>query len=342
MSSDPLQHKSRAVPPKLFGEDDYRNRLPEGDFGRAYRSVWNHLIVTEFEQKFIDVGGLRTRYARAGRSGDPKVLMLHGTGGHWESFAANLDAFSKHFECFAIDMAGCGFTDKPDKATYEIADYVEHIVAFLDTMQIDRVHVVGVSLGTWVGAGLARDHPERVDRIVMVASSGMLQMPPSAQPEILDRAASATDHSWEHLRKVVGHLLFDQELAPDDYVAIRQRIYADPNIDVILPRMLTLAARPEIRGRNLLTEQEWRNLESQILIVAHVDSPDQFLRSGELIIEYTRRAAVLVVHQSSHWSHFEDPQRFNKHAIAWLRGLPDEEILDKIPEDLAIGEVGIS
>src|SRR5882724_13218048 len=80
-----------------------------------YRSIWMYLKELEFRQGFVDtpVNGVtvRTRYAEAGGLDKPHAILLHGTGGHWETFAPNLAALSEHFHCVAIDMVGNGFSD---------------------------------------------------------------------------------------------------------------------------------------------------------------------------------------------------------------------------------------
>ena len=55
-----------------------------------YRSIWTSLRDVEFRQSFLDVDGVRTRVAEAGAPELPPLVMLHGTGGHWETFAPNL------------------------------------------------------------------------------------------------------------------------------------------------------------------------------------------------------------------------------------------------------------
>src|ERR1700754_1162979 len=71
-----------------------------------YRSIWMYLKELDFRQGFIEipVNGttVRTRFAEAGDPAKPHVVMLHGTGGHWETFAPNLGALRQHFHCVAI------------------------------------------------------------------------------------------------------------------------------------------------------------------------------------------------------------------------------------------------
>ncbi|MDT5319311.1 MAG: 2-hydroxy-6-oxonona-2,4-dienedioate hydrolase, partial [Mycobacterium sp.] len=100
-----------------------------------YRSIWMYLKELEFRQGFVDIAVngavVRTRYAEAGGLDKPHAILLHGTGGHWETFAPNLAVLSQHFHCVAIDMVGNGFSDKPDY-DYEIAVYVEHVLGVMD------------------------------------------------------------------------------------------------------------------------------------------------------------------------------------------------------------------
>ncbi len=89
-----------------------------------YESIWKHLSKVAFTQDWVDAGGVRTRYIRAGQPESPALIMLHGTAGSHEGFCANLGAHAEHFNCFAIDLVGAGLTDKPDH-DYEISTYVK-------------------------------------------------------------------------------------------------------------------------------------------------------------------------------------------------------------------------
>jgi pimeloyl-ACP methyl ester carboxylesterase len=82
--------------------------------------------------------------------------------------------------------------------------------------------------------------------------------------------------------------------------------------------MLTLFD-PNIRARNNLSEQEWRSLRKPVLVIAHVDSPDLYLETAEKIMDLLPMAQRVDMRKTSHWSHFEDPQTFNKLAIEFLQ-----------------------
>ena len=74
-------------------------------------SAWIHVLGLPFAQKYYMAGGVKTRCLEVGE-GEP-LILLHGTGGHAETYIRNLAAHAPHFRTLAIDMVGHGFTDKP-------------------------------------------------------------------------------------------------------------------------------------------------------------------------------------------------------------------------------------
>jgi 2-hydroxy-6-oxonona-2,4-dienedioate hydrolase len=147
-------------------------------------SIWTELSPLSLSVSYVDAGGVPTRSLRAG-SGEP-VVFLHGTSGHLEAFTRNLTAHAARYECHAIDMLGHGYTGKPDYP-YEIPRYVDHLLAYFDAVGIERAHIVGESLGGWVGGRTAIDHPDRVASLQLLCAGGTV-----ANPEVMNRIRTST------------------------------------------------------------------------------------------------------------------------------------------------------
>jgi 2-hydroxy-6-oxonona-2,4-dienedioate hydrolase len=282
-----------------------------------HRSVWRYLMNCTFRQDFVDAGGLRTRYLQAGNPDNPPLLLLHGTGGHWEAFCANVEPLSEHFNCFAPDLMGCGFTDKPDKP-YEIADYIQHLLAFMDQLKIGRASFIGVSLGSWIIARLAQQHPSLVAKAILVSPSGYKMLPAEGASIATDRRASGLDPSWDNVKKVLSALFFDKQKVMDDLVAVRQAVYSLPGMDKLMSRNLTLIVDRELRAKNNLTEAEWRSIKAPILVVAHVDTKDFWLETAYDVIKLLPNGMLTEMKQTGHWSQFEQPDEFNRVALKFL------------------------
>jgi len=284
-----------------------------------YRSFWTDLMDTEFRQGWIDVGGIRTRYAQAGSPDRPAVVMVHGTAGSWETFSATLAAHSKQFNCYALDLMGSGLSDKPDQP-YHIADYVAHVAAFMDAVGVQRASLIGVSLGSWVSARFAIDHPQRSDRLVLIASAGLYSDPASMQRIRSQRGSAVEDPSWENVSGVFDRLILDPKNRIPDLVAVRQRIYQLPEMPQAMRNILVLQD-PQQRDRNVIREDQWRRLQAPTLLIGAVDADDIYLKTAKALAEILPDATYREMRGVSHWPHFEDPAVFNPISLAFLNAL---------------------
>lgn len=288
---------------------------PEHDRPVPYRSVWRDLIDVPLQQAFVDAGGVRTRYLHAGDAAAPALILVHGTGGSWETFCSNIGPLSQHFSVYAFDMLGAGFTDKPDRP-YEIADYGKHLTDFMDALGVERASFIGCSLGAWVIARLALTAPERIDRLVLISAAGLKQLPASFRQGFETRRASIDDPSWDNIAATLGNLLYSRRM-PDDLISVRQRIYEQPAVKRVAGNLLAMAD-PETRERNNLKPDEWRAIRAPTLVIAHKDSPNMWLETSYEIANLIPDVTLVEMGEVDHWAHFERPEDFNRIAIDFL------------------------
>lgn len=101
----------------------------------------------------------------------PPVLAVHGLGGTKGSFLPTLAALADRFRVIAMDLPGFGDSDKPIGAPYDARFFAGAVVDLLDALGLERVHVVGNSLGGRVALELGLRHPDRVHRLALLAPS---------------------------------------------------------------------------------------------------------------------------------------------------------------------------
>lgn len=116
------------------------------------------------------VHGYRRAFRRCGDG--PPLLLLHGIGDSSAGWAPVMRALGEHFTVIAPDLLGHGASDKP-RADYSVAAFANGVRDLLDVLGIDRVTVVGHSLGGGVAAQVAYQYPDRVERLVLVSSGGV-------------------------------------------------------------------------------------------------------------------------------------------------------------------------
>lgn len=119
-------------------------------------------------------------------NGDP-VLLVHGLGGTSNVFGPQVGVLSRYFQCIRPDLPGSGRS--PADGPLSIAGLADAVEGVMDERGLDRVHLVGHSLGTIVCQHVAARRPNRVRSLALI---GPLHAPPdAARPVIRDRAAKA-------------------------------------------------------------------------------------------------------------------------------------------------------
>ncbi|MDV6267868.1 alpha/beta hydrolase [Rhodococcus sp. ACPA4] len=278
-------------------------------------TIWNELAGLDFELTTVDAGGVPTRSLQAG-SGDEAVIFLHGTSGHLEAFARNIAPHAESYRVHAIDMLGHGYTGKPDYP-YEIPRYVEHLVNYLDAVGLDRVHLVGESLGGWVAAYLASEQPERVLSLQLLAAGGTV-----ANPTVMERIKTSTakavqSDDIELTRARMQLLMHDPANATEELVQARHRIYHQPDFVANIHNLLSLQEM-EVRQRNLLRPDRMALIKAPTLVVWGQENPFGDVPEAKKMAEDIPGAQLELYAECGHWPQHEQAAKYNPLSLEFL------------------------
>jgi pimeloyl-ACP methyl ester carboxylesterase len=285
-------------------------------------SIWLDLMGSGVAERFYDVDGVRTRVLEAGEG--PLLLLLHGTGGHAETYCRNLGPLSRHFRVCAVDLVGHGLSDRPS-LDYTLDDFAGHVIGLIDALGAERAHISGESLGAMVAAWAAITRPERVDRVVM--NTGTLarpDQPGQAQLDDLERRTHALARdgvSRDAVRHRMNWLVADPARMTDEMIDCRLRIYQQPgmldSVATIMSRVIGMLRGDH--GDEYIAPGVLSRLRRPTLVLWTEDNPGQ---STEL----ARRASAAipdgrfeVLTDCAHWPQFERPEVFNDRHLEFLR-----------------------
>jgi pimeloyl-ACP methyl ester carboxylesterase len=100
------------------------------------------------------------------------VLLIHGIGDSSETWSPVIPGLARHYRVIAPDLLGHGASDKP-RGDYSVAGYANGMRDLLSVLGIERVTLVGHSLGGAVAMQFAYQFPERTERLVLVGTGGV-------------------------------------------------------------------------------------------------------------------------------------------------------------------------
>lgn len=248
-----------------------------------------------------EIRGLRIWYEEVGR-GEP-IVLLHAGGGSCAMHATQLKAFAAAgYRAISYDRRGYGRTEATAGAA---GDTVDDLVALLDHLGLERLHLVGTAAGGIVAFDFALSHPQRVRSLVVANSIGGVQ--------------------------------------DEDYLALQKRLRPSPHFDALPAELRELG--PSYRAENPDGVEQWRALEHVArhqdgLRLPPTKNRLTFARLAELRVPtllltgdadlYTPPAVLrlfarsipgaksVVIPECGHSAYWEQPERFNREVLDFV------------------------
>ncbi len=113
--------------------------------------------------------GRTISYREAGQG--PVALFLHGIGSGSASFEGQLNGLSGQLRVIAWDAPGYGGSDPLPNQTPKSSDYADAAAGFLDALNVEKIHLVGHSLGTVIASSFAARYPERLLTVTLASAT---------------------------------------------------------------------------------------------------------------------------------------------------------------------------
>lgn len=249
-------------------------------------------------EKVAVVYGQNIRYIEAGQG--PTVIPLHGLGAVKEVWLANFGALSAKYHVYALDQIGFGHSDKP-LLDYKIATFVDFLHAFMQVQKISKASLVGNSLGGWIALDFAVQHPEMVDKMVLVDSAGL----PWTQAPSVDLNSA----SIEGTRDLLKSLFYEKKMVTDDFVL---QVHVRNNDGYTIQRTLAGFATPQFEDKELAS------IHAPTLVVWGREDELISVSSGEKLRDSITGAKLVVFENCGHVPQIEKPADFNRALLDFL------------------------
>jgi pimeloyl-ACP methyl ester carboxylesterase len=309
-------------------------------YGPTGRSPWLD-VDWRSHQRWVEVGGRSMNVIDVG-SGEPTIVFIHGLNGSWVNWLENIPALSDDHRVIAMDLPGFGASDMPAEQI-SIPGYGRWIDALLDRLEVDAAAVVGNSMGGFIGAELAIQVPQRVERLVLVSAAGLtieyqrnervletlrfLENQLAAYFGWLASRSDAVARRPRARRLLMAVVAARADLLPAPLVAEQVRASGRRGFIDALDALTDYRIRdrlPEIACPTLIVWGEHDRL-------VPVRDADEF----ERLIPDSRK---VVFPDTGHVAMFERPAAFNELLRRFLEEEPGEEVAAAPAEELARAE----
>jgi 4,5:9,10-diseco-3-hydroxy-5,9,17-trioxoandrosta-1(10),2-diene-4-oate hydrolase len=265
--------------------------------------------------------------AGAGAGGDHHpVVLLHGGGpgaSAWSNFGPNLPVFGKRFRTFMPDQPGFGQSAAPPVEGNYFTFSARALASLLDALGIEKVHLVGNSLGGGTAARFALDYPDRAGRLALMGPGGLslnvLHPDPTEGVSRLAAFAAPPGPSIEKMAAFLRTLVFNQKLITDELVEER---YAHASTPEAIAAMASLGMSfydPATAEDGMLWREVHR-LRNEVLLIWGREDRVNPLDGALVPLKQIRKAQLHVFSGCGHWAQLEKFDQFNRLVIDFLGG----------------------
>lgn len=263
-----------------------------------------------------DVAGAKVHYIDEGSG--PAVILIHGFAGSTFSWRHVIHGLAQSNRVIAVDLPGFGFSDRGPDVDFSHTAQTERIVGLMELLGIERATLVGHSMGGAIAERVAANHPERVDRLVLVAAINAAHPPEAARPAraagpmfaLVGVAQRSPRAMYAMGRRALPRMVHDRAYATEEVM----RGYVDPLLipgTVAAVRRMSEAARDE-------APLDLSEVTAPTLVLSgasdHVVPPERGLELAAAI----PGARHLIVPEAGHLLAEERPEAFLEEVLAFL------------------------
>ncbi len=282
--------------------------------------------------KFIDVGGIKTRYFESGRG--ENLVLIHGGqyGAYYNAYAwsLNWEGLSQNFHVYAFDKLGMGHTDNPKRDDdYLMSATIKHAHDFLVRLGIKEANLVGHSRGALVAARLAIDHDGLAKSLIIVDSNTLPPDDPLTPKNFysdLDKNAPAVETRQSVLREPIANSYSPRHIT-EDFIDEWYSTAALPKTVEAVRKMKGLETtlfRPDLNRIRQETAQMIREgrLKAPTLTIWGLNDPSAPLKLSfdlaQMISPHVPRFQLNIFNQAGHYSFREHPEEFNQVVTTFI------------------------
>ncbi|HEY3116908.1 MAG TPA: alpha/beta fold hydrolase [Chloroflexota bacterium] len=269
-------------------------------------------LTAESTSKFESVGDFKLHYNEAGTG--PAVVMVHGGGpgaSGWSNFQRNIGSFAEHHRTLLVDMPQFGQSDSVVVTEPRSQHTARAICALLDKLGIEKASLVGNSMGGGASINFAIDYPNRIDKLVVMGSSGAGQSLFAPMPtegiKVLNQVFN--DPTADGMRRLINLMVYDSSFLTEELLQDRLQAALNPG---------HLEARKKSGNAQRDLGAELGKITAPTLILWGRDDRVVPMDTGLRLLAGLPGSQMHIFGHCGHWVQFEHADEFNRLVLDFL------------------------
>jgi len=273
-------------------------------------------FLSGMEESSILVNGHKIAYLERRGTGET-IVLIHGFGANKDSWLRFSKSVPKEYRIIALDLTGHGDSAREQDKTYTIHFITQVFADAADALKLGRFHLVGNSMGGWVGMHYANRNPERVITLGLFDTAGI------NSPEVSDI----------HKAILEGHNLLVPTSENEFYELLDYVYYKEPFLPWPFKQVLARQAVADSPFRLKMFGDIWGNPEDMAPVLPHLRLPVLVLwgandrlthvSSVQVLERYLPNSRTVIIPDCGHAPMLEKPKETAQQYASFIRSHPD-------------------
>jgi 2-hydroxy-6-oxonona-2,4-dienedioate hydrolase len=259
------------------------------------------------DEKFLQIDENDIRYLESGNS-KKTLVLIHGLGASAERWTRVIPLFAKHFRVIIPDLIGFGHSDKP-LTDYTLDFFSSFLEKFFTATNIQHPILIGSSLGGQIAVEYASEHPQNVEKLILVSPSGVMKKStPALDAYIMaalypneqnaKNAFELMESSGEHIDEKIVNGFIERMKLPNAKLAFMSTLLGLKNAKVITTKL--------------------QSMITPTLIIWGANDPVIPIQHADEFVGSIKDCRFLRMDNCGHTPYVQDPDTFASHVLEFL------------------------
>jgi pimeloyl-ACP methyl ester carboxylesterase len=265
---------------------------------------------------FIKLDGKTIHYTVEGSG--PALVFVHGFGGSTDAWKKLTPLLAPQYTVYALDLPGFGLSDKPADASYSMPAQADIVCALINALKLERVALIGHSMGGVIVADAARKLPEKINRLVLI-EPGFYYTPPAFIQNLFfpfDRAMAKMFYSRMGREKSFIGSYYDTSLVTEKMI---DELLIARHTPGAVEAMQSMGSEPEAYKTH---EDIAAAVSCPSLMVWGERGEKTRTREIEDCQRLVKGSQLVMVESCGHYVQDEKPEQAAKAILTFLKSLP--------------------
>ena len=278
-------------------------------------------MTTDGVSHYVDINGFRLHYVERGDPKAPVVLCLHGTGDNCRTWDHFNEAAAGRFRTIALDQRGHGKSDRAARGAYTCMDYVGDLAKFIDKLYVEKLVLLGHSMGALHCARYCAMMPEKPLGFVHVDIEAR---PPAWNKKYLCGLYQTLPHCYRSMEDFVEELRTNSPYASDEMLFRLASFALEERSDGNLYR----TCDREVYGRfDVYDERDsLSRVTCPALVIRGAESRVLRREVAEQMASTLPKGSFAEIPAANHPVHLDNPDAFARVVLDFLQTL---ELMDR-------------